>query len=68
MCSTTLTSCIRQAVKLHVALSLIISIYYCGGNEHRKHSSMGGELFKAITYGHATCYENSLHNRAGFVT
>lgn len=55
-------------MKLHVALSLIISIYYCGGNEHRKHSSMGGELFKAITYGHATCYENSLHNRAGFVT
>lgn len=28
---------------------------------------MGGELFKAITYGHATCYENSLHNQDGFV-
>lgn len=28
---------------------------------------MGGELFKAITYGHATCYENPLHNQRGFV-
>lgn len=28
---------------------------------------MGGELFKAITYGHAICYENPLYNQDGFV-
>ena len=62
-----LTSCARQAIKCCVVLSLIISVYYCGGNRHGKHGSMGGELFKAITYGHATCYENSLHSQDGFV-